>query len=299
MRIGYPCINRSMGCKSDRTFRLRNYSEKRLIETVENNLDCLDSIFRFNLENELLFFRITSDLVPFASHPICKFKWQEHFAPVFQGIGDLIKKNRIRISMHPDQYIVINSKSEDIVNNSVRELFYHTDLLNAMGLDNTAKIQIHLGGVYGDKRTSIERFVNNYEQLDDAIKERLVIENDDTNYNLSDCLSVSRETGIPVLMDYFHNKVNSSGQNLTESLRYVNATWKAKDGCPMVDYSSHHPSKRPKMHAESIDIQDFRNFLNETKSYDIDIMLEIKDKEKSAMKALKVARRDDRFVGNK
>lgn len=288
-----------MGCKSDRTFRLRNYSEKRLIETVENNLDCLDSIFRFNLENELLFFRITSDLVPFASHPICKFKWQEHFAPVFQGIGDLIKKNRIRISMHPDQYIVINSKSEDIVNNSVRELFYHTDLLNAMGLDNTAKIQIHLGGVYGDKRTSIERFVNNYEQLDDAIKERLVIENDDTNYNLSDCLSVSRETGIPVLMDYFHNKVNSSGQNLTESLRYVNATWKAKDGCPMVDYSSHHPSKRPKMHAESIDIQDFRNFLNETKSYDIDIMLEIKDKEKSAMKALKVARRDDRFVGNK
>jgi UV DNA damage endonuclease len=299
MRIGYPCINRSMGCKSDRTFRLRNYSEKRLIETVENNLDCLNNIFRFNLENELLFFRITSDLVPFASHPICKFKWQEHFAPVFQGIGDLIKKNRIRISMHPDQYIVINSKSEDIVNNSVRELFYHTDLLNAMGLDNTAKIQIHLGGVYGDKRTSIERFVNNYEQLDDAIKERLVIENDDTNYNLSDCLSVSRETGIPVLMDYFHNKVNSSSQNLTESLRYVNATWKAKDGCPMVDYSSHHPSKRPKMHAESIDIQDFRNFLNETKSYDIDIMLEIKDKEKSAMKALKVARRDDRFVGNK
>ncbi len=75
MKIGYPCINLTLNCRSSRTFRLENYSEERLIETIENNLNCLAKILEFNYNNNILFFRITSDLIPFASHPIMKFGW--------------------------------------------------------------------------------------------------------------------------------------------------------------------------------------------------------------------------------
>ncbi|MBN2092117.1 UV DNA damage repair endonuclease UvsE, partial [candidate division KSB1 bacterium] len=87
MRIGYPCINWTIGCKGDRTFRLNSYSETRLIETVQNNLDCLLKMLQFNMANDILFFRITSDLVPFASHPVCSLNWQEYFKTKFAEIG--------------------------------------------------------------------------------------------------------------------------------------------------------------------------------------------------------------------
>jgi UV DNA damage endonuclease len=79
MKIGYPCINQTIGCKSNRKFRLKSYSEQRLIDTVTSNLGCLTEILKFNVEHHILFFRITSDLVPFASHPICKFDWVPYF----------------------------------------------------------------------------------------------------------------------------------------------------------------------------------------------------------------------------
>ena len=84
MKIGYPCINESMDCTPNTTFRLSNYSEQNLIKKVENNLQCLKEILHYNVLNNLLFFRISSDLVPFASHPICKFAWQQHFKKDFK-----------------------------------------------------------------------------------------------------------------------------------------------------------------------------------------------------------------------
>jgi len=296
MKIGYSCINRSIGCKSSRTFRIKNYSDERLKEIVENNLGCLLKILRFNVHKELLFFRITSDLVPFASHPICKFPWQGYFGDHFREIGDFIKKNKIRISMHPDQFIVLNSKKKEVLENSVRELKYHSDVMEAMKLNKSHKVQIHVGGVYGDKKKSIRRFIERYHDLDEMIKKRLVIENDDRSYTVSDCLLVSKATGIPVLFDYFHDQLNSKKEDLSEILGLISNTWKRNDGIPMVDYSSQGPKRRPKSHAEKIDIGDFENFISRSRPYDIDIMLEIKDKEKSAMKALKVAKKDKRFI---
>lgn len=296
MKIGYPCINRSIGCKSDRTFRIKNYSDERLKDIVENNLACLIKILRFNVRKELFFFRITSDLVPFASHPICKFPWQEYFGDNFRIIGDFVKKNKVRISMHPDQFIVLNSKNKEVLENSIKELKYHSDAMEAMKLDKTHKIQIHVGGVYGDKKGSIKRFIERYHDLDETIKKRLVIENDDRSYSVSDCLLVSKATGIPVLFDYFHHQLNSKKEDLSDMLGSVSNTWKRKDGIPMVDYSSQGPEKRLKSHAEKIDIDDFEKFISRSRPYDIDIMLEIKDKEKSAIKALKVAKKDKRFI---
>jgi UV DNA damage endonuclease len=294
MRIGYPCINRTIDCTANSTFQLKSYSETRLKQTVKNNLDCLKRILQFNLEHKLLFFRISSDLVPFASHPINKFNWQEHFQGEFEEIGEFITKNRMRISMHPDQFTLINSIKEDIFERSKNELKYHAEILDLLKLDTSAKIQIHVGGAYGEKEKSTKRFITRFSKLDDSIIRRLVIENDDKLYDLNDCLRINARTQIPILFDVFHNKLNNSG-NLTteESFKLTTRTWNEKrDGIPMVDYSSQEPNGSPRQHSETINIEDFDLFLKQTQQFDFDLMLEIKDKEKSAIEAITLAIKD-------
>lgn len=296
MRIGYPCINLTLECKGNRTFRLKSYSQLRLIETVESNLNCLDKILRFNAEHNLLFFRITSDLIPFASHPICQFNWQDYFKQKFQKIGFFIKSSNIRISMHPDQFTLINSLNNAIFERSVKELQYHAQVLDLMGLADSSKIQLHVGGVYKNKELSMKRFVDRYRGISEQVKRRLIIENDDRLYNLQNCLFISKETGIPVLFDSFHHTINNSGESINEACGLAANTWRKKDGVLMVDYSIQQMKNKRGKHAESLDSRHFKKFLEDTKSFDFDIMLEIKDKDKSALRAVKIASQDKRFL---
>jgi len=296
MRIGYPCINWTIGCKGDRTFRLKSYSEQRLRMTVEGNLGCLYRILQFNVRHDILFFRITSDLIPFASHPVNKSDWEERFRPKFEEIGDFISKHNVRISMHPDQFTLINSIDKGVFNRSYSELAYHSRILDLMKLDSSAKIQVHVGGVYGDKMKGMERFVRRFFQLEDWIRRRLVIENDDRLFNLRDCIRISRETQLPVLFDVFHHRINGKGETVNKAICLSSKTWnEKKDGAPMVDYSSQRIGGSARQHAESIDLCRFEDFLKETFPVDFDVMLEIKDKEKSALKAVKAASHDPRF----
>jgi UV DNA damage endonuclease len=289
MKIGYPCLNWTIGCTAARTFRLKSYSEERLIDAVANNLDCLQKILAFNVDHDLLFFRITSDLVPFASHRINQFDWQGYFAPRFRAIGSYIKTRDIRISMHPDQFTLINSIDAAVFERSVRELRYHAAILDLLELDRTAKIQLHVGGAYGDKPASMQRFVTRYDELDDTIRRRLVIENDDRLYTFDDCLRIHEESDIPILFDVYHHEVNSSGASFREAVSLITETWKQQDGVPMVDYSSQAPgSQRRGKHAETIDLSHFQRFIDETEGFEFDLMLEIKDKEASALQAVAV-----------
>ena len=290
MKIGYPCINRGIGCTTNSTFRLASYSDERLVQKVENNLNCLFKILQYNVQKGFHFFRISSDLVPFGSHPVCTFDWAGHFRGQFRKVGEFIEEHDIRISMHPDQFVVINSLKDDVVERSVRELEYHCTVLDEMALDSTAKIQIHVGGAYGDKQAAIERFVDRYKSLGPALRRRLVIENDDRLFSLEDCLVVHEETGIPILFDTFHHQCLNYGESIRLGLEWSGKTWKKRDGIPMVDYSSQQPGHRQGAHAKTIDVPLFKEFLEQIEELDFDLMLEIKDKEKSAIKALRVLR---------
>jgi UV DNA damage endonuclease len=297
MKIGYPCINRTIGCKADRTFRLRSYSEEKLIETVAHNLDCLERILHRNVEQHILFFRISSDLVPFASHPICRFDWPGHFRDTFARIGDFIRTHGIRTSMHPDQFTLINSRDEAIFERSCAELLYHARVLDALGLDRSARIQIHVGGVYGDRDASLQRFVTRFARLDPTIRARLAIENDEKSYGLQDCLRLHGATGLPVLFDTFHHALLNHGEDLPAALGLACPTWSAEAGIPMVDYSTQAAGKPVGAHAPSLDAEDFRLFLARSRPFDFDVMLEIKDKEASALRAVALAGKDARFAG--
>lgn len=284
MKLGYACINWGL-CKP-KTFRLQSFSEQRFHETVRHNLDCLKKTLEWNVKNGFFFFRISSDLIPFASHPVNNIEWHKIYAENLKAIGKFIKDNNIRISMHPDQFVVINSPREDVVEKSFKDLEWHCILLDKMGLDNSAKIQIHIGGVYGDKDKAIKRFIMNYNKLSASIKKRLVIENDEISYSLKDVMSINKKIGIPIIFDVFHHEILNNNEKLFDALTNVSKTWKKNDGIMMIDYST----GETRRHDDSINVKKFKSFIKEVKGYgiDFDIMLEIKDKEKSALQALEV-----------
>jgi UV DNA damage endonuclease len=294
LKIGYPCINLTLKNPYSSTFRLKSFSEKRFNETVKNNLNHLSKILKFNLNNNILFFRLSSGIIPFASHPICNIDWDYIFKTELNEIGEFIKKNNMRISMHPDQFVILNSKNEKIIENSVRELQYHSKVLESMNLTHNAKIQIHIGGVYEDKRTSKERFIKTFMKLEENLKKRIIIENDDRSYGLKDCLDISYETGIPIVFDTLHHECLNNNETVQEALTSATNTWKyVLDGDPIMDYSSQSIGERRGKHTTTIDKNHFISYYKElvksSKNKPMaaaDIMLEIKDKENSALLAL-------------
>jgi UV DNA damage endonuclease len=259
--------------------------------TVQNNLRWLLETLQFNVDNDLLFFRITSDLIPFASHPVCTFPWQRDFRQDFRKIGRVIKEQKIRVAMHPDQFTLINSPDEEIFSRSVKELLYHAEVLDILGTDLTARIQIHVGGAYGNKEESMKRFIRRFRTLPVRIRKRLVIENDERMYSVKDCIDIHQETGIPIVFDTLHHRCNTGRQSMIRAFTSAYSTWKRNDGSPVVDYSSQDDSKRKGAHARTINVRDFRSFLKRTQGFDFDIMCEIKDKENSALKAAHAALR--------
>lgn len=290
MRIGYPCINNSIEYSTNNTFRLASYSEDKLIQTIDKNLESLLQILKFNLDNDILFFRIGSGIIPFASHEICKLNWRSHFKDKLAEIGLFIKQHNMRISMHPSQFVLINALNPKIVACSIAELNYHCNFLDALELDAKAKVQIHVGGVYGDKQAALNRFIANYKDLPGDIKKRLVIENDDRLFSTQNCLYIHSQVGIPIIFDNLHFYCLNDGESMIDAFLAARDTWNFDiDGIPMLDYSTQDlTSANIGKHTKTIDEEDFREFLSIIKDYDSDIMLEIKDKEKSTIIALDI-----------
>lgn len=151
MQIGYACINIGNENTKISSVTLKNANSERLKEVIAGNLESLKNILLFNIKNNIKLFRICSEMIPFASHPIIELDWQNEFQDKFYDLGKLIKENCIRVSMHPGQYNVLNSYNKDVVSRTIDDLMYHYNFLNALGCDDSSKLILHIGGVYGDK----------------------------------------------------------------------------------------------------------------------------------------------------
>lgn len=285
MKIGYACIPSSIIARTTRRFTLKNYSEDLLSNLISQNLEDLLTILKFNNQNNIKLFRISSDIIPFGSHEINTFDWQNKFKDKLSSIGEYADSHKMRLSMHPGQFTVLNSPSQDIVNRAIKDLEYHTKFLDSLNLDSSNKIILHVGGVYDSKEDSITRFINTYNQLSQNIKNRLIIENDDKNYSIDDVLYISSQTSIPVVFDNLHNECFcNNNYTLKEILDRVSKTWQEKDGVPKTHYSQQDVNKKIGSHSKSIKIEPFLSYLSIAKPYNIDIMLEVKDKDFSAIK---------------
>ncbi|WP_422486430.1 UV DNA damage repair endonuclease UvsE [Gudongella sp. DL1XJH-153] len=286
MKIGYACLTKAIPYTDFKGTIQKNATPDRLIEITTHNLQTLENILRYNVEDGLKMFRLSSDLIPFGSSPVNKTKWWDDLRPQWENLGRIIKDNEIRVSMHPGQYTVLNSPDEDVVSRAVDDLVYHNLVLDSLGADNSAKIIIHIGGVYGDKKSAMDRFKENYLKLPDSIKNRLIIENDDRSYRIEEVLDIGVHMGIPVVFDNLHHLVNGGGEDDSKWIEEAGKTWKERDGLQKIHYSQQNPERNPGAHSETIDISALMDYIDKNIHHDLDIMLEVKDKNLSAKKGV-------------
>jgi len=286
MKIGYVGDSKIQSFHSARRFRLASYSSEKFFEYSKLNIEGISDNITYSVESNLLFYRIRSEIIPFASHEICNDNWRDKFKTSFEKIGTFIQDKCMRISTHPDQFIVINSPNPDTVKTSIRELQYHADMFGLLNLNSSHKIQIHVGGAYDNKNESIKRFIKTCKGLSKEILAHLAIENDDRLFSVNDCYIIYQETGIPIIFDTLHYAIKNDGETLLEAAHKSFSTWDKEDGIPMIDYSSQQEGLRIGRHSDEIDVNQFQQFIQLTRPLNFDIMLEIKDKDISALRAL-------------
>lgn len=288
MRIGYACLALGVPGSGIKTCTLKNATQERLLALIRHNLDALDTLIDYNIKNGIKLFRISSDLIPFGSSAARRLPWQEVYAEKLLLIGDKIKKAGMRVSMHPGQYTVLNSPDESVAQRAAEDLEYHAEVLDGLNLGPECKIILHTGGVYGDKQQAMARFISRFSNLNPSIQRRLVLENDDKLFNIKNVLCTAESAGIPAVFDTLHHAVNPADSSLSELdwIRECSKTWGVLDGPQKIHYSQQHPGKKPGAHSGSIRIDEFRVFYEQLSGMDPDIMLEVKDKNLSALKCI-------------
>ena len=199
MRLGYACINMELSypqkyggkergvqpITTNRTMIRRTYDEKGtdyVSELTLQNVKDLNQIIGWNVLNNHNFFRISSGMAPWKS----EYEWDDlkdidSIRQWFHSAGTMAKTHDVRLTSHPGPFNVLVSPKEEVVDNCIKDLTIHGDEFDMMGLSRTPynKINIHLGGAYGDKEASMKRFVKNFPRLPESVSSRLTLENDD------------------------------------------------------------------------------------------------------------------------
>jgi len=255
----------------------------KLKRTAQENLNNTLRILKLNKALNINVFRLTSKLVPLATHPVTLgWDYIRELNDEFKEVGNFIKQNNFRVSAHPDHYTLINPVHENVLAGSIKDLDYHVGLFEAMGLsDYRYKLVMHVGGLYKDKAASIERFKENFAKLPHRIGKRIILENDDKSYTASDVLKICREMKIPMVLDVHHHNCINEGEELQDLLPGIFDTWKDEYFAPKVHFSSPKSRKDYRSHADDIDFDEFTGFLKTAAAVgrDFDVMLEaiIKD----------------------
>ena len=286
VRLGYVALSKALDdvtTSSTITYTNyinKNYNTSKLLEITKNNLDSLYEIIKYNVKNNFHFYRLTSKLVPLATHDKVDFDYITPLLDEYKKIGKLINDNNIRVDTHPDQYAVLNSMDSKIVKNTVEILEYHYKIMDAIGIKDKIII-LHVGSSACGKKASITRFINNFNKLPDHIKKCIAVENDDKVYNIKDVLELCYKINVPMVLDYHHFICNNEKEDINDYLKEIIDTWDGK--LPKMHFSSPKSKlkKEFRSHSDYINKECFIKFINILKKQDkdIDIMLEAKAKD--------------------
>ena len=293
MSIGYACINMSLGKKvtTNRTMIKRTFLEKGLdyvSDCVIQNVADLERIIEWNEQNGIKFYRMSSDMMPWATeYDFTQLKDWAEISIILKRCGEKATQYGQRLTFHPGPFNVLVSPKKVVVQNTINDLEVHGKLMDAMGLSKTHwnKINIHCNGVYGDKKSAMDRFINNFARLSNSVKSRLTIENDDkaSMYSVKDLMYIHNKIKIPIVFDYHHHTFNTGDMSEENALKLVITTW-PENITPAVHYSEskalHENNTKLKPQAHS----DYITTLPNTYDMGVDIMVEAKQKDLAILK---------------
>lgn len=260
--------------------------KSKLLELTELNLAHTLRMFYFNLAHEIELYRLSSSIVPLATHPEVFWDFVTPFKKQWKEIGALIKKNHLRVSFHPNQFTLFTSPQDKITNNAVIDMEYHYRMFEAMGVEDRGMMNIHIGGAYGDKVETIVRFHENLKRLPSHIKKAMTLENDDKTYNAEETLIACEKETIPFVFDYHHHMANLCEPPLEELVPRIFQTWDHVGHLPKIHISSPKAEKEFRSHADYVDLEFIMPLLKMLKEIgqDVDFMIEAKAKDQAALK---------------
>lgn len=293
IRLGYACISKTLSnVTTSSTITYTTFQKdkdyKKIDTVIKSNLNALKEILTYNIKNNIHFFRLSSKLIPLATKSDVIFDYIDPYKDYYHSIAKIIKDNKLRIDFHPDEFCVLNSTKSEVVKNSIAILEYHYNLLKALEIKNKILV-LHIGGNTFGKKNSISRFINNFNTLSKDIQESIAIENDDKIFNIRDCVYISKNINVPVILDYHHHICNHDELDINDYLKDILSSW--HNTTPKMHFSS--PKNKTKKdfrsHNDYINVDAFINFIDILKpfNHDVDIMIEAKAKDEALFRLVR------------
>lgn len=294
IQFGYACMNtilREENIFTGRTMRKSTFEKDGLAAASKINLlnvQDLLKIVQWNNENNIKVFRMSSDIFTWNSeYDLEDLPDYEEIKLTLELIGKTARDNNQRLSSHPGAYNVLASLNESTVNNTIDFLNKVSIFMDLMQMPRTpyCKINIHIGGAYGDKEAAMQRFNDNFKRLLPSTQSRLTIENDDkaSMYSVKDLYyGIYKKINIPIVFDYHHHKFNTGDQTEEQALKLASKTW-PKDVKQCTHYSESMAEKENVLNKKP---QAHSNFIyDKVNDYglDIDCVIEAKMKEQALL----------------
>lgn len=252
-------------------------------------------MLRWNDKYGIKFMRLSSEMFPFASHQEHGYKLAPFAAKTLADAGKVAGELGHRLTTHPGQFTQLGSPRKEVITAAMRDLEYHVEMLSLLKMpaqqDRDAIMILHMGGTYGDKPATLDRFRENYAKLSENVKQRLVLENDDVSWTVHDLLPVCEELNIPMVLDYHHHNILFDASSIREGTYdiislydRIKATWTRKNIRQKMHYSE--------QTSEAITPRDRRKHSPRVRTLppcpnDMDLMIEAKDKEQAVFELMR------------
>ena len=301
IQLGLCCLNITLRESKPTIFSSRRVILKTLeLKGIDNlkskiiqNLEDVLKMMDWNEANGIKVFRLSSELFPHYTNSKAESYTLDFAKDLLKMIGDKSKLYNQRLTFHPGQYNCLASLNSDVIIQTVRDLKYHSDVFDMMGVGDDSVMVIHGGGIYKDKCATIERWCNNYLALPENIKKRLVLENCEKVFSIVDCLFISDKVNIPIVFDIHHfncYKLLHSNEEFLDASDYIPKileTW-SRRGIKPKFHISEQGAGRIGHHSDYIsEIPEYLLEIPERYNVKIDIMIEAKKKEKAIMELYK------------